>query len=150
MSNSYYVVPLQSECAAWLEEEGVSHPPASAKYRLPSLEEVEVVLSALEEYGFSIRRCNVTPGWIVDIFSKEDPSKGPWTELVLSDAPQVAFSFSGGWHEPIFTVVEKLSHVCGPLAVADGADATPYLVVPGLSLETMLVGYDSRRTRRST
>jgi hypothetical protein len=145
MSNTYCVVPLHKDCADWLDEEEVIHPPPSSNYRSPTLADIEQVLSSLEGYVFSIRRCVVTIGWIADISSANSPNNGPWTELVLDeDAPQGAFSFSGGWRETIFTIIERLSQICGPFAVADGANAKPYLVVPGLPLEKILTEYESR------
>lgn len=83
MSTVYIVLPLDGDCAAWLDEYGVSHPPASANYRTPTLAEVEQVLSDLEGYEFTITRCN--QGWYVVISATATPGAGPWTELDLSD-----------------------------------------------------------------
>jgi hypothetical protein len=135
MGTSYHPFCLNDEVIQWLDSEGVSHPPASGAFRNPTPIEIEAVLGALPGYTYKISRNLEEHTWYADVAWKKDPPHGPWAEISISDyrgddLPHV-FHFTKGWEEPIFLIMERLSHICGPLAVADGSDATPYLVTSG-------------------
>jgi len=148
MSTSYHIFFLNDEVIRWLDSVGVPHPRASAAFRNPTPTEIVSVLAALPDYTYEIRRNLEKHTWYADVAWKKDPSQGPWTEIAVSDyrgddSPH-AFHFTKGWEEPIFLIAERLSRICGPLAIADGSDATPYLVKPGADVKQMIEEYNYR------
>jgi hypothetical protein len=152
MSTTYCIMPLNEECAAWLDSEGLSHPPVSPRFRDPTATEITDVLRALPDYEYEIW-CNPHhKTWDAHVAWAADPSHGPHTTICLldycgDDTPH-RFYFSGGWREVIFLVIERLSRVCGPLAVADGGCGIPYLVQPGMAADIMIREYEARSSNR--
>ena len=153
MGTMYLAIPLNEKSAAWLDSEGVSRPSLSAEYRNPTPREIEHALGSLAGYKYEIRRNLEQRTWYADISWAQNPSKGPWTEIVIRDyrADDVPheFSFSKGWLEVIFLVIERLSRTCGPIVITDDSCALPYLVRPGMALETMINEYNARVPARS-
>ncbi len=148
MGTLYIVVPLNDESAVWLRSEGVFHPPFSAKNRNPTPREIETVLAGLPDYKFEISRNRERRTWYADVSWAQNPAEGPWTEIAIrdyrdDDLPH-EFYFTRGWLEIILLVTERLSHFCGPLVITDDSCTLPYLVRPGMTLVTMIDGYNAR------
>jgi hypothetical protein len=148
MSTTYCPVPLNEECAAWLDAERVSHPPVSASYRNPTPTEIIQVLGSLRDYQYEICTNLEHRTWDAHLSWAANPSRGPSTTIALADYrgddSPCQFCFYGGWLEVIFLVLERLSHICGPLALADGACGIPYLIQPGTGLDIMIREYETR------
>ncbi len=152
MGTLYCVAPLNEECASWLDSERIPHPPLSPQYRNPTPAEITKVLSAIPEYQFEITCNRDQRTWYAVVACAQNPSQGPWTEVALrdycdDDLPH-HFYFTKGWLEIILLITERLSHICGPLAIADDACALPYLVLPGMALDSMIKEYEAVRPRR--
>jgi len=149
MGTLYLAFPLNDEVTMeWLDKEGVPHPPASTAFRFPTPREIECVLAGLCDYTYEVRRDLETGTWYANAVWKDDPSNGPWTEIAIcdyrdDDLPD-RFHFTKGWQEVIFLIAEHLTHICGPLAIADGSSAIPYLVMPGATVSTMIDEYNRR------
>jgi len=148
MGTLYCVFPLSEEWAAWLDREGIPHPAVSERFRNPTPAEIEAVLQGLPDYTAEIRRDREQGTWYGHVSWAENPSQGPWTEIVVreycSDDSPHNFYFTKGWLEIILLVVERLSHTCGPLAIADDSCAVPYLIQPGMELPKMIAEYNAR------
>lgn len=148
MSNTYCVFPLNEECTTWLKSEGISFPPLSPSNRNPTPAEIEEVLAKLEGYTFKVSRNLSRNTWYADVSSIVDTANRPWAEITVldyrSDDDPHSFSFTNGWQESILLVTERLTHICGPLVMADGSDGRPYLITPGMDLGKMVRGYNSR------
>src|SRR5947209_3884752 len=112
MGALYVVVPLNDECAAWLDSAGIRHPVPSPRNRNPTPEEIVRVLAELPEYKFEVRRNREQHSWYAFVSWALNPSEGPWTEIALreyrgEDLPH-EFYFTKGWPEIILLVTERL------------------------------------------
>lgn len=149
MSVTYLVAPLLSENLAWFDQTGIARPPVSADYRMPTTTEVWSVLTKLPGYSFSVTHPEKN---CCDFFilSAGGPMRKRWgTVLIVSDDPQKkVLSFHGGRLELIFLIIDRLTQICGPLAVADDSYPVPYLVTGSIPIRKMIEEYNSRASQR--
>lgn len=138
------VLLLDTSCAEWLDREGVSHPATEATSRFPTPSEIIKVLRQLVGYTFSVTADSSSGEWFAQI-TASNSSTGAWAFLRVSDycsddKPH-EFYFPKGWPEVIFTVVERLTHYCGPLVVVDDSSVRPIVVRPHDSVQELLRNY---------
>lgn len=134
------ILPMDSACLEWLDQEGVSHPPPAVA-RFPTPREITDTLSQLSGYAADISSNVATGEWLAHISSIE-PSNPAWASLRVShyrsdDEPHELY-FPKGWSEVVFTIVERLSHHCGPLVVADDSGGLPVVVCPNDSIPDLI------------
>lgn len=137
---------MDARSVEWLNSSSVTHPPLLATFRNPTPAEIESVLASFSDYTYVVRQNS--GHWYAEVSWAKEPSSGPWTEITVmdfqgADVPQ-PFHFTKGWIEIIMLVTERLTHICGPLVMADGGNGTPYLVQPGKNLQTLIDEYNSR------
>ena len=139
------VLPLDATCLEWLHRDGISHPALAVASRLPTPREVADTLQQLEAYSVEITADSASGEWYAFIQSA-DSTTPAWASLRIShyhsdDEPH-EFYFPKGFPEVIFTVVERLAHVCGPLVVLDDSSCRPIVVSPGDSIHALLQQYE--------
>jgi len=133
------------EAREWLDELGARLPAFSAAARNPSPREITQILRELRDYTADISADLSTGEWCADICAAETQNPA-WTALRIQDyraedEPH-RFYFSKGWLEVIFPIVERLTHLCGPLLVyADSGGQA--IVNPGDSWEDFMRRLDA-------
>src|SRR5207253_1573948 len=111
----------------WLRENNHPLPSLLSESRLPTLGELKAVVEHLDGYTARVRLSKVTnsidlevidhrgyrAGWSTTIWAKKlnDENRPPEDEDV------VEFTFHKGSPELAVVIVEKLTHVCGPLVL---------------------------------
>ena len=140
MGSLYIVVPLHKDCTDWLDREGISYP-AAADPRMPSPRELKGILLGLDGFKATFRDEQPPGKWSVAIEST-DPEKGEWSSLYvsdyISDEEPCDFYFSKGHAEVAFTVVKRLTPICGAMVVCTDCDAWPVVVRPEDSVEDLV------------
>ena len=141
MSNLRTVLPIDATCIEWLDGEGIAHPQPVAAPRLPTPHEITEVLHQLSGYTASISADLTTGEWSAQVSAIGSPASA-WAFLRIpqyrSDDQPHEFYFPKGWSEVVFAIVERLSHQCGPLVVADDSGSLPIVVSPGDSIADLL------------
>ena len=135
------VFPIDATCAAWLDSESVSHPASTETTRFPTPRQITEVLHQLAGFTVSITADSATGEWSARI-DAADPANPSWALLRVSDyrsddQPH-EFYFPNGWPEVIFTVVERLTHHCGPLVVVEDTGDKPTVVRSNDSIQALL------------
>jgi len=128
MGTLYTIVPLDQQCADWLDTEGVSHPPVSDTARYPTPREISEELHRLADCSVSIVCDAQTHEWSAQI----DTAAGAWAQIRIrnftsDDLPQ-EFYFTNGNPEVAFLVTERLAGRCGTLVVVDDSGSQPVVV----------------------
>ena len=135
------VLSMDATCIEWLDREGVPHPEPPPIPRLPTPREVTEVLQQLPGYTASVSASLTSGKWSAEI-SATDFSNPAWAVLRVcdyhSDNQPHELYFPDGWREVIFSVVERLSHYCGPLVVVDDSGGPLIVVRPNDSIEDLL------------
>jgi hypothetical protein len=142
----YSVLPLDQRCAEWLDQEGVSHPGPAADTRFPTPKEIQSALQQMADYTVDLSADSAPGEWLATITDAKSTT-GAWASLRVrhysSDDEPHEFYFPKGWPEVIFTVVERLTHDCGPLVVVDDSFVKPIIVRSNDSVQELLRNYDT-------
>lgn len=144
MGANYLPLLLDEETKRWLRLEAVPFPDDAAESRWPTPNELRTVLGSLRGYSVYYSD-NTDGGWdaeIVDSMREYDGWRATiWTKGITDpDAPH-QFSFHKPTLEMALTILEKLSHVCGPFVIVDDASITPVVVTPGSDVLALAARY---------
>jgi len=126
----------------WLEAVGFTLPANPLPSRYPTEEELRKVLDSLDGYSASYQIDAYT--CFADVTSAQDRD-GPQyigvrlTKPLRDEHPTLAFE--KGSDRLVLMIVEKLSHVCGPLVLDSDLDGAPVLVTPGIDIDSALEGW---------
>ena len=118
---------------SYFQELGYELPTSWKSSRCPSPREIRVALNDLPSYTYSYHVSG--DHWSVVISEGEAHAPRRWVLIVLQhfsgdeDDPQ-SFYFDGGWQSVMLEVLNRLSPLCGPLALIDGSGATEIVVTP--------------------
>ncbi len=141
MGAFYLLFTLNDEIAGWLVEIGLPYPTPLPESRFPTLGELKAVVKQLDGCRTTVTSSSMNTvdfevvdqrgydaGWSTTIWGRtlSDEARKP------HDDDRVEFSFHKGNPELAVIIIEKLTHVCGPLLLVSDADCRPLLVVPGL------------------
>jgi hypothetical protein len=132
----YTVVTLANEeVITWLQSMGIAVPSNWRLSRYPTPNEIRAVLNAID--GYTIDYFVSDRHWQVTIAEKAQPETGALASPVVlgfegDEAKPLHFYFETGWHDLMIDVLNKLSNVCGPLALINPSDTTDVVVAPTL------------------
>ena len=150
MGVSHFVMALDDETADWLAENGTQRPSPLPESRLPSLREVKAAVGHLEGHVVQVRDAGAVHAVDIDVADDRDP-RGRcttiWTKRAdevpeqPGDDDSVRLTFHKGHPELAVLVVERLTHVCGPLVLVRDVDACPLLVEKGTDPRQAVEGW---------
>jgi hypothetical protein len=134
----YAVIPLDPSLAAEIRRcYGVACAAGEQPSRFPSARELLNVLDSLTGYTTDYHVSQVN--WQATVSSIDGTAGGAWCAINIrgyrgnEDEP-AEFYFAKGWECVILLICERLSRVCGPLAVFPDTGDVPICVSPGLDL----------------
>lgn len=140
------VLLLNASCVEWLDGEGVPHPDPAQDSRFPTPREITAVLRQFGSYSLDLGADLASGEWSATVV-EQNSSRGMWASLRItdysSDDEPHEFYFPKGWPEVILTIVERLTHGCGPLVVVDDSAVRPIVVCPNDSIQELLRKYEA-------
>jgi hypothetical protein len=134
MGAAWFVSPLNVEFAAYLDDNGVAHPPPDANAAGPSPRRVFEALAAFPEYTQRVRRRERPrgKGQVIDIeLRRADGSYAIEINLlrVTDDDRPALFCFAYYREtEELVRIVRRLAATCGPLVLWHDSGEEPILV----------------------
>lgn len=129
MSQTWVVVPLDADCAAWLDQLGVPHPPPTSTTGPVAAD----VSAALDDLGDLEREMSGSAAQRYVTVS--DPAdRGRRTELSIREhAPgePVSLGFRNGPQELLERIVRAVAARCRPLVLVAASDPEPIVCTSG-------------------
>ena len=141
MGTLYTVLPLDKQCADWLDSECVKHPLVGDSPRYPTPREISEELHRLADFIVSIDANAETHEWTAQV----NAPAGAWAQIRIRDFRSVdlphAFYFTKGSPEVVFIVTERLAARCGALVVVDDSNCRPVVVEEGMDPQKLTRDY---------
>jgi hypothetical protein len=138
----YVSFTLNEETADWLRKNGLSAPSPLPDSRLPTLGELKAVVEQLGGYKSRVGLSKGTRTIDIEVVDQRGYGAGWSTTIWASkwndrtrppeDGDSVQFTFHKGSPELAVLIVERLTHVCGPLVLIPDHNCRPLLVTEGL------------------
>ncbi len=145
MSVLHTILPLDDKCAEWLDSENIAHPNPSADSRFPTPGEIVSTAKLMAGYTMDASADVRSGEWSATITKNNSPDAWAFLRVsnYTSDEQPHEICFPKGSPEVIFSIVERLTHCCGPLVVVDDSAAKPVVVCPNDSVVELLRMYSS-------
>jgi hypothetical protein len=139
VGNIYVVFPtseLDDEARDWLADQGVVLPAAMGRW--PSARELRATLDALP--GYVVEYTDSAMGWDAEV-RKGDERAAIWAQATQTPDAPCDFTFHKPNEQLALRILERLSHVCGPLVLIPKSSTQ-------LGMRTISARPGLRRTRR--
>ena len=140
MGVAYVPMLLDDDMRRWLESEGVASPERDTPSRWPTPRELRAVLTEMNGCDVTYRD-NTDGGWDAEVVERPVDSRSQhatiWTKQLASTDVPAPFSFHKSSVELALVILERLSHVCGPLVLVDDSTMAPMVVTPGCDVREL-------------